>query len=326
MSKLRLTFACGPYDRMDGLRSGEIAPEGIDLAFEAIQAPREIFDRMVQRQEFDLSELSASEFITMTGRGDCPFVALPVFPSKAFRHGFICINRNAGIRRPKDLEGKRIGTPMYTQTAAIWVRGHLEHEYGVDLDTVQWVMGAVEKPGSHGNPQPPDLLKPVNIEVNDTDKSLSDLLGDGAIDAVMGSRMPTNVGVHPDVIRLFPDYRLVEREFYRRTAIHPIMHLVAIRREIYDANPWIADSLYKAFDDAKNLALENMKFSGAQRYMLPFLYPDIDEIDELFGGDPWPYGVEANRPTLDAFIVHLVEQGFIAEPMPIEDLFVVQGG
>jgi 4,5-dihydroxyphthalate decarboxylase len=322
MSDLRLSFACGNYDRMEALRNGVVDVEGIDLDYIEMKRPREIFDRMAQKQEFDMSEMSSAEFVAMTAQGNNPFVGLPVFPSKAFRHGFICINRNAGIATAKDLEGRRVGTPLYTQSASIYVRGHLQHDYGVDLDTIHWVQGAVEKPGSHGHPEPPELLEPIDIEYNTGDKSLSELLADGEIDAILGSRLPTNLGIHPDVVRLFPDYRAVERDYYRRTRIHPIMHLVVIRRDVYDANPWIAASLWKAFEAAKAWALEEMRFSGAQRYMLPWLYPDLDEIDELFGGDPWPYGVEANRPTLEAYVQYMVEQKFIAEAMPIESLFV----
>lgn len=322
MSDLRLSFACGNYDRMEALRNGVVDIEGIDLDYVQIKAPREIFDRMVQNREFDLSEMSSAEFVVMCDRGDNPFVGLPVFPSKSFRHGFMCINRNSGIETPKDLEGKRVGTPLYTQSAMIYIRGHLQHDYGVDLGKIHWVHGAVEKPGSHGHPVPPELLEPIEIEVNTSDKSLSELLAEGEIDAILGSRLPTNLGVHPDVVRLFPNYREVERDFYRRTRIHPIMHLVVIRREIYDANPWIAKSLWTAFEAAKAWALDEMRFSGAQRYMLPWLFADIDEIDELFGGDPWPYGVEANRPTLEAYVQYMVEQKYIAEAMPIESLFV----
>jgi 4,5-dihydroxyphthalate decarboxylase len=322
MSDLRLSFACGNYDRMEALRNGVVDIDGIDLDYIQIKAPREIFDRMVQNHEFDVSEMSSAEFVSMAAKGDNPFVGLPVFPSKSFRHGFMCINRNAGIETPKDLQGKRVGTPLYTQSAMIYIRGHLQHDYGVDLDKIHWVHGAVEKPGSHGQPEPPELLEPVEIEVNTSDKSLSELLAEGEIDAILGSRLPTNLNTHPDVVRLFPDYRAVERDFYRRTRIHPIMHLVVIRREIYDANPWIAASLWKAFEAAKAWALEEMRFSGAQRYMLPWLFADLDEIDELFGGDPWPYGVEANRPTLEAYVQYMVDQKFIAEAMPIESLFV----
>jgi 4,5-dihydroxyphthalate decarboxylase len=322
MTDLKMTFACGDYDRMEALMRGEIAPEGIDLQFDAIQAPREIFDRMVQKREFTMAELSSSEFISMTGQGDCPFVALPVFPSKAFRHGFICINKNAGISRPEDLAGKHIGTPLYTQTAAVWIRGMLENDYGVDLSGVRWLQGAIEKPGSHGNAKVPPLLKPVDIEINETGKSLSDLLADGEIDAVLGSRMPDSVVTSADVDWLFPDFRQEEKDYFARTGIHPIMHLVAIRREDYEANPWIAKPLYDAFCKSKAMALEKMSFSGAQKIMLPFLYGDLAEVDDLFGGDPWPYGVEANRKTLEALITYMVDQGFIPERLSADDLFL----
>ena len=322
MTDLKMTFACGDYDRMEALMRGEIVPEGIELQFEAIQAPREIFDRMVQKREFMMAELSSSEFISMTGQGDCPFVALPVFPSKAFRHGFICINKNAGIKSPKDLAGKRIGTPLYTQTAAVWIRGMLETDYGVDLSGVHWLQGAIEKPGSHGHAKVPPLLKPVDIEITETGKSLSDLLADGELDAVLGSRMPDSVVTSGDVDWLFPDFRQEEKDYYARTGIHPIMHLVAIRREDYEANPWIAKPLYDAFCKSKDIALKKMGFSGAQKIMLPFLYGDLVEVDQLFGGDPWPYGVEANRKTLEALVAHLVEQRLIAESLDVDDLFL----
>jgi 4,5-dihydroxyphthalate decarboxylase len=322
MSRLALTFACGSYDRTEALRTGEVAVEGIDLNYLSIEAPREIFDRMVGGLEFDVSELSCSEFVSMTAAGTCPFVALPVFPSRMFRHGFIYINKNSGIRAPKDLEGKRVGVPLYTQTAAIWIRGHLMHQYGVELDAIRWVQGAVEKTGTHGKPHALAPLKPLNIEQNKSSHSLGELLVEGEIDALIGSRQPDELGRCANIARLFPDYRCVEREFYIQTNIFPVMHLVAIRRDVYEKNRWIANSLYKAFVDAKKYALARMRFSGSQCYMLPWQRADVDEIDELFGGDPWPYGVEANRPTLAALVQYMAEQSFIAQPMPIEELFV----
>jgi len=322
MSRLALTFACGSYDRTEALRTGEVAVEGIDLNYLSIEAPREIFDRMVGGLEFDVSELSCSEFVSMTAAGKCPFVALPVFPSRMFRHGFIYINKNSGIRLPKDLEGKRVGVPLYTQTAAIWIRGHLMHQYGVDLDSLRWVQGAVEKTGAHGKPHALAPLKPVHIVQNNTSHSLGELLVKGEIDALIGSRQPDELGRCANIARLFQDYRCVERDFCLQTKIFPIMHLVAIRRDVYEKNRWIANSLYKAFVDAKNHALARMRFSGSQCYMLPWQRADVDEIDEVFGGDPWPYGVEPNRPTLTALVQYMTEQNFIAQPMPIEDLFV----
>lgn len=322
MSRLKLTFACGVYDRTEALRTGDVAVEGIDLNFLAIEAPREIFDRMGGRQEFDVAEFSSSEFISRLARGGCPFVALPVFPSRVFRHGYIFINTRRGIRTPKDLEGKRVGLPLYTQTAAIWVRGHLMHEFNVDVATIRWVEGAVEKAGAHGRAHAPALLRPVQIERNAGAEPLGALLARGAIDALIGSRKPDELGRHPDVARLFPDYRRRERELYQRTKIFPIMHLIAIRRDLYERQRWIAQSLYDAFVESKRRARSRMRYAGSLSAMLPWLIDDVEEIDELFGGDAFPYGIEANRPTLQALVAYMVEQHFIARPVPIEDLFV----
>jgi len=322
MARLGLTFASCKYDRMEALRTGEVQPEGIDLDMRVFPAGREIFDRMVGRQEFDVAELSASEFISMTGRGDCPFVALPVFPSRVFRHGYIFVNARAGIRMPKDLEGKRVGVPLYTQTAAIWVRGHLAHEFDVRLDTIRWVEGAVEQSGGHGKPHAPPLLAPAGVEVNASGQSLEQLLATGEIDALIGSRKPPTLGRSPDIARLFADFRTIERAFYLRTGIFPIMHLVAIRRALYEQHPWIAESLYKAFVDSKARALARMRYGGSLAVMLPWLMSEVEEVDALFGGDAWPYGVDANRPTLEALVQYMVEQNFIARAMPIEALFV----
>ena len=321
MSGLRLSFACGLYDRMQPLFTGEVRPEGIDLEFVAIDSPREIFDRLSGKNEFHVAEMSSSEFISRKSVGQCPFVAIPVFPSRAFRHGFIAINRKSGIRTPKDLEGKRVGVPLYTMTAAIWIRGHLQHEYGVDLSAVRWVQGSTNSPGAHGEPTVLPLVREVPIEINDSGKSISQLMEEGAVDANIGTSLPVSMRRNPDIVRLFPDFREVEKTFYTRTRIFPIMHVLAIRREVYD-KPFVAASLYQAFCESKDRALAKMRYLGALRYMLPWIPADLDEIDQVFGGDPWPYGIEANRPTLEALMTYLVEQSVIASPMPVEDLFV----
>ena len=218
-----------------------------------------------------------------------------------FRHGFIFVNRNA-IQKPKDLEGKRIGVPIYTVTAAVYIRALLQHEYGVDLSTIQWVTGDMEKPGTHGNPSVMPLLTPVAIEHNRTDKSLGDLLAENSLQAMIGTTIPSVLGRHPDVTRLFPNYAEVEADYYRRTQIFPIMHVVIIRKEVYERNPFVATSLYRALCASKDLALTRMRSVGALRYMLPWMWHKIDEVNQVFGADPWPYGVEANRKTLEAFI------------------------
>lgn len=317
MSRLRLTFACGLYDRTDALRTDDVKVEDIDLDFLVNQEPRDIFDRMGGKQEFDVSEFSSSEFISRFARGDCPFVALPVFPARVFRHGYIYINTKAGIRTPKDLDGKRVGVALYTMTAAVWIRGHLANQFGVDLSTIRWIEGAILHPGRHGEPSAPALLRPAKIEHDPQGRSLSDLLAAGEIDAITGTHHPRP---HPDVARLFPDVRKVEREFYRQTRIFPIMHLVVIRRDVYERNPWVADKLYKAFVDAKNLTLTRMR--KGHPYMLPWVHDDIHELDEVFGGDSYPCGIEANRPTLEALVQYLHEQNFIPQRIPLEQLFV----
>lgn len=321
MTDLKLTFACGLYDRMLRLYTKEVKPRGIDLQFLANDEPREIFDRMAGKLEFDVSEMSGSEYISRLGANQCPFVALPVFASRVFRHSFVFINKRAGIRTPKDLEGKRIGVPLYTMSAAMWIRGLLQHEYGVDLSSVTWIEGALKSAGAHGKPSAMPLLKPANIEINKSGKAMSTLLAEGAVDAVISSRAVEGLGTNPDIARLFPDYREVEKDYYRRTRIFPIMHLVVIKRDVYEKHPFVAQSLYDAFCDSRRRALHLMRELGALRYMLPWLTADIDEIDDVFGGDPWPYGVTANRPTLEAMVSYMVEQNFIPRTIPVEELF-----
>src|SRR5215471_13955446 len=287
MAKLHLSFACGLYDRMQPLYTGEVKPDGIDLNFIVIDQPRAIFDRMAGAEEFDVAEFSSSEFVQRFANKQCPFVAIPVFPSRAFRHGFIAVHRKAGIKTPKDLEGKRVGVPLFTMTAAIYINGLLQREYGVDLRKIHWVQGAMNTGG-----------------------------------ATLGTSLPEAIRTNPDIVRLFPNYVELEKEFYKRTKIYPIMHLVAIRKQLYERYPFIASSLYNALCESKKIALEKMFNLRALRYMTPFLMRDIDEIYELFDGDPWPYGLEPNRPTLEAFVTYLTDQSLIAAPVAVDDLFV----
>src|SRR6185312_7570486 len=326
MAKLQLSFACGLYDRMQPLYTGEVRAEGIDLNFIAIEQPRAIFDRMAAGEEFDVAEFSSSEFVQRYANKQCPFVALPVFPSRAFRHGFIAINKKSGIRTPKDLEGKRVGVPLYTMTAAIFIRGLLQHEYGVDFSKIHWVQGAVNHAGAHGDPHVLPLLKPMPIEQAPRGRSLNELIEEGFVDATLGTSLPESIRHNPNIARLFPDYVELEKDYYRRTGIYPIMHLVAIRREIYERHPFVATSLYNAFVRAKKIALRKMFNLRALRYMTPWLMRDIDEIHDVFGGDPWPYGVEQNRRTLEALVTFLADQHLIAAPVPVDDLFVPSYG
>ena len=321
MTALPMTFACGLYDRMTALYTGEVRPAGIDLNFIAVNDPRTLFDRMAARQEFDASEMSTSEYVSRFAAGKCPFVAIPAFPSRMFRHGFITVDSRV-VKTPKDLEGKRIGIQLYTMTAAVWIRGLLQHDHGVDLSTVQWVEGAIEEPRPHGNPTVLPPLKPVSIVANTSGKSLSELLEAGDIQAVVGADVPSAIRRVPHVKRLFPDFRAEERAYYRRTKIFPIMHLVVLRREFHERHPFAATSLFNALEESRSLAQRRMRYIGALRYMLPWLPAELDEIDEVFGGDPWPYGIEPNRPTLEALVRFLADQSMIAAPVKLEDLFV----
>ncbi|GAM85350.1 hypothetical protein ANO11243_033570 [Dothideomycetidae sp. 11243] len=322
MSPLLVSFACLLYDRMVPLATGEVRPQAIDLNFIQVDHPRDVFDRMVSTQDFDCSELSASEYITMYAAGKRDFIAIPVFPSRAFRHSFIAVNTDK-IKEPKDLNGKRIGVQHYTMTAAVWQRGLLQHEYGVDLSSIEWVEGKMEGPGSHGKPSSLPPLSPVKITQNtDSTKSLSDLLRDGEIDATIGADPPDCLGKAANVRRLFPEFKSVEKDYFKRTGIFPIMHLVAIRRELYEKHRFIATNLFEAFEDSKALARKRMFSMSALRYMLPWLPEALDDISETFpGGDAFPYGLEANRKALEALVQYLEEQSMIDRKIPIEELF-----
>ncbi len=326
-SPIPITFSSGLYDHMQALYTGEVRTEGIDLKFIVNEDPSAIFSRMSATQEFDVAEMSCSDYIARLSvqKEKTPFIALPVYPARCFRHGYIIINKRAGIRAPKDLEGKRIGLPRYTMTATVWIRGILQHEYGVDLSTIQWVEGQINGTGEHGGPGAVPLVRDVPITVNQSGKSLSQLIDAGAIDTIIGTSLPVSMRHNPDIVRLFPDFRETEKEYYRRTRHFPIMHCIVIRRSTYEAHPFIAASLYRAFCESKQVAIKHMRYIANPRYMLPWMHDDLDEIDAVFGGDPFPYGVEAGRHNFEAFMQYMVEHGIIRAALPVDDLFADVG-
>src|SRR6266852_727025 len=247
MSKLRLTFACGPYDRTQSLRDGSLQPEGIDLNYVALQ-PAEIFWRMLRYREFDASEMSLSNYTSLVSDGDAPFIAIPVFPSRVFRHGYFFINTTKGIEKPADLAGKRGGVPEYSMTAAVYMRGLLQHEYGVKPTQVEWVQGRTDRLGRA-------LPSDIKLTQAPAGTELGDLLEKGGLDFLMTANNPLSFRRgSPHVRRLFPNYMELEKDYYRRTKIYPIMHTVVIRREVYESNPWVALSMYKALFEAKEHA------------------------------------------------------------------------
>ena len=320
MSKVPLTFACGLYDRMLPLYTGDVKVEGVDLNFLVDDNPRNIFDRMAGGQEFDVSEFSSSEYISRFVANECPFVAIPVFASRMFRHSLIFVNRKH-VKSPKDLEGKRIGVPRYTMTAAIFQRGLLSDEHGIDFSKSEWVEGDINSAKPHGNPTILPPVKKISISDNNSGKSLSTLLEEGTLQALIGTGIPDAYGRNPDIVRLYPDFRAAEMEYYKRTKIFPIMHTVVMRRAVYEAHPFVATSLFKAFSAAKDMEYRKIRYRGTLRFMLPWMQAELDEIDAVFGGDPWPYGIEPNRPTLEALVRYLEEQGVIAKAPRIDDLF-----
>jgi 4,5-dihydroxyphthalate decarboxylase len=321
MPNLPVTFACGLYDRMLPLYTRDVKPDGIDLNFVAIDHPREIFDRMANHLEFDAAEMSSSDFFRHAVRGDCPMVAIPVFPSRVFRHGYIAVDRRQ-VSEPKDLAGKRVGVPLYAMTAAIFIRGLLQHDHGVDFSSVTWVEGGMNDTKPHGAPSTIPLVRAVKLELYTDTMSLNDRLVAGDVAAVIGSALPKAAKTDANIKRLFPDYRAREIDYYRRTKIFPIMHLVVLRRDFYEKHPFVATSLFNACCDAKAIAYRKMRELGTLRYMLPWMAAELEEIDEVFGGDPWPYGIDANRPSLEALVQYLADQALIDKPVPVESLFV----
>jgi 4,5-dihydroxyphthalate decarboxylase len=297
------------------------SPKGSSFATSPSNRRRKSFARMIKTRSFDVSEMSLAHYSIQRTRGDFPFLAIPVFPSRVFRHGYIFINRNSGIKEPRDLEGKRVGVQEYRQTAGVWIRGILQHDYGVRLDRITWVEGGVDEPRPHDREMDLRPVGELKLEMIGPNQTLSDMLEKGEIDAYFGARRPASFDKGRNVTRLFPDYRAREKDFYRRTNFHPIMHTLAIREELVHEHPWVPESLFKACQESKAWALKQMRFSGAQRSMLPWLYEEIAEMDALMGKNPWPYGLEANRKMLEAFQGYLVDQHFLAKAKPIEELF-----
>jgi 4,5-dihydroxyphthalate decarboxylase len=320
VSKLRLTLSCWGYDRMRALADGRVQPDGIDLNFLDLPV-EETFFRMLRNREFDVAELSLSSYTVSLFREPRPFVAIPVYPSRMFRHSCIFISTMSGIREPKDLAGKRIGTPEYQMTAPVWIRGILQDEYGVRPESCEYFTGGQEQPGREEKLK---LDLPANIRVRHIgpDKTLSKMLAAGEIDALHSPRMPSTLHTQPDRIkRLFESYVEIERAYFRKTRIFPIMHVIAIKREVYEQNPWVAMSLYKAFAQSQKIAYEELYETAALRTMLPWMIAEIDEVRREMGHDWWPYGFARNRPGLETFLRYHHDQGLSKRQLQPEELF-----
>ncbi|HEY6197067.1 MAG TPA: PhnD/SsuA/transferrin family substrate-binding protein [Candidatus Binatia bacterium] len=319
MSDIRLTLACEDYDRTRPLKDGTIKPEGIEINYVALEV-EEIFWRMCRYEEFDVAELSMGAFLVAAAQGRRPFVAIPVFPSRTFRHRCIFVNTAAGIQKPEDLRGKRVGVPEYTMTAAVWLRGMFQHDYGVKPEDIHWIQAGEEQPGRKDRVDF-DLPKGIRLDVVQ-DKTLNEMLESGAIDALMSPRMPSAfVAGSPRVGRLFPDYKRAEMDYFRRTKIFPVMHVIVIRKNIYDANPWVAQSLYKAFCEAKDLCFRRLYDTNVLHVSLPWFSAAYEETRDAMGPDYWPYGFAPNREVLETLHGYLFEQGLIKTKLELESLF-----
>ena len=320
MSKLRLSLACWNYDRTRALMDGSVQPDGIDLTYLNLPV-EETFFRMLRHREFDVAEMSLSSYAVSMFREPRPFVAIPIFPSRFFRHSCIYVNANAGIREAKDLIGKRVGTPEYQMTAPVWIRGILSEHYGVPVDSVTYYTGGEEEPG-RGEKLKLDLAPNIRIRPIGETQTLAAMLASGEIDALHTARMPsTFVTGGGKVRRLFENYKDVEQRYFRDTGIFPIMHTVAIRRDVYEENHWVAQSLYKAFVEAQQRTYEDLYVTAALKAMLPWLTAHVEETRALMGDDFWSYGFERNRATLATFLRYHHEQGLSKKLLAPEELF-----
>jgi 4,5-dihydroxyphthalate decarboxylase len=249
-------------------------------------------------------------------------MAIPVFPSRMFRHAYIFVNTRSGIREPSDLVGRRVGTMEYQQTAMVWMRGLLEHEYGVPPDAVTWYFGGYDEPAPFTQRVPLDLPPSVRVQTIAPESSLNQMLVDGEIDALMGARPPSAFRQgHPAVARLFAHPQQVELDYYRRTGIFPIMHTVVVKREIYERAPWVAVSLYNAFVVAKAVGKQRLTLPNAVYCSMPWLLLQLEELEATMGSDPFPYGLDENRPVLETFLQYAREQGLLARALTVDDLF-----
>jgi 4,5-dihydroxyphthalate decarboxylase len=298
--------ACGRYDRTQALIDGRVRPEGVDeLTYLALR-PGETFWRMLNNEEFDASEMSLSSYTILRSEGDRRFIAIPVFPSRVFRHNAVYLSMDSKLKAPADLKGKRFGVGDYQMTAAVWTRGFLQHEYGLQPQDLHWVVGrpirAITPPPGIGI----QVLKEANLE---------EMLERGEIDALMSVMIPKGLG--RTVKRLFPDFRRVEQEYYRKTKLFPIMHTFVLRTSVYEANPWLAVSLYRAFCRARDLAYRHIYDTDALTVSLPWVIDEFERSKEV----AWDYSIEGSRPTLEALVQYLDEQQLTRRRMDIAELF-----
>ncbi len=326
MSNVSLTYAGWDYDRTKPIFDQVVQPKACTLVPVKMRT-EEIFRRSLQRQEFDVTELSASSYIMQRAKGNEDFIAIPVFVSRAYRHRCIYVRSDRGIRTPKDLEGKKLGVPEYQTTVALWMRGILQDEYGVDFKKIHYITGGVNEPGRK---ERLPLALPDDIQATPIKdgECLSQLLEDGEIDAIIGPNPPTCFVTTQGIVeRMFPDYVAEEAGYFKSTGFFPIMHLMAIRKDVADKHSWLAESLFNAFVEAKQVAYKTLREAArkpANQYLLPWLLPELERTEALMGPDFWQYGLEANRKELKTMIRYSVEQHLAPKSFDVESMFAEQ--
>jgi 4,5-dihydroxyphthalate decarboxylase len=320
MPKLALSIAVGDYDRVRPLVDGAVQIDGVDPVFMLLE-PEEIFFRAFRHADFDICELSMSSFAIKTANGDCPYIGVPVFPSRAFRHNSIYIRTDRGIARPEDLKGRRIGVPEYQVTANVWTRAVLEDEHGVKPSDVIWVRGGYEQPGRI---EKIAVTLPADVRVQDAPAgaTISGLLAGGEIDAVIGPRAPSCfLNGHPHVGWLYPDPAAAAAAWFRKSRIFPIMHILGIRRTLAEQHPWLPVAAMKAFEQSKVRALAKLADVAASKVTLPFIDEQLHAARRLMGEDFWSYGLAANRHVLEVFLRRHHAEGLSRRLLSPEDLF-----
>ena len=319
MSKLQLSVAMGDYDRTRALFDGRVQIDGVDPVY-MLLSPEEMFFRAMRSQDFDVAELSFSSYLVKHAKGDCPYVAIPVFLSRAFRHTSIYVRKDR-IKRPEDLKGKRVGLPEYQLTANVWARSILQDDYGVRPEDIRWVRGGIETPG---RPEKIKLDLPANvhIEAAPDGTTISELLDRGDIDGFIGPRPPSRQALkNPDIGWLFDDPTAVAKDYYRRTGVFPIMHVVGIRKALVERHAWLPGALLKAFTQSKAAALELLADTSATKVTLPFVEEQLKAARQTMGEDYWSYGVAAARKTLETFARHHHSQGLSARLVSVDEIF-----
>jgi len=327
MAPLTLTIACWAYDRVKPFLTGEVKIEGVELRFRKLWV-QEIFRRMLTNKEFDASEMSLSAYITSLFTKEKPFIGIPVFLHRKFRLGYIFINSDSGIRRPEDLKGRKVGVPEFRHTAAVWIRGILEEKYGVPVESVTYIVGPMEREDSSKHYVYVPQLESTELYRSDIKvikapegKVLSEMLANGEIDALYHAIIPTTYYTTNKVKRLFEKYIEEDLKYFKEEGIFPIMHLLVIRRDVYEKNRWIAKALYDAFLKAKEIAYEELRIGGIDTFMHPWLEYEMEKITNLLGRDYWPYGVKANRKAIEKFVYYMYKQGLIPEEIKIDEIF-----